>query len=193
MASWANRANTESEFSWNEYGDLVVKNAVIMQGETKSGPWSNFSGKPTQMNRQGGKRSFNLALSQAIGEELIESGWNVKTMDPMDEQDDVLYFTNIILNMDSKYEPRVFLATRWNGKVNINRLHGDMVNKLDDMRFEQINLVISARENGPESKYRYKGYCNQLEAIPRERKSRFIGDYGDNYEYHDDDMEAPFN
>lgn len=186
MASWANRANTESEFSWNEYGDLIVKNAVIMQGKTKTGYWSNFSGAPTALNRQGGKRSFNLVLSEGMAMELIEMGWNIKHMEPLNEGDDDLYYTDVILNMNSQYEPRVFLATKWNGKTTINRLHGDMVNKLDDMRFSQLNVIIHPKDNGPDSKFRFKGYCNQFEAIAREQTSRFLGDYGDDYEYHDD-------
>jgi len=188
MASWANRANTESDFTWNEYGDLVVKNAVIMQGRTRSGNWSNFAGAPTTYNKQGGKRTFNLVLSARMAQELMDMGWNIRHMDPYDDQDDDLFFTEVVLNMNSKYEPRVYLGTSWNGKKSLNRLHGDMVNKLDDMRFEQLHLVIHPKENTPDSKFRYKGYCNQIEAIQREQSSRFMGDYSD-YEYHDNEYD----
>ena len=188
MASWANRANNESEFSWNDYGDLVVKNAVIMQGNTQNGPWSNFSGAPTKYNHQGGKRYFKLVLSEQMANELIELGWNVRHMEPLDEQDDDLYYTEVNLNMNSKFEPRVFLATVWNGKKSLNRLHGDMVNKLDNMRFESLHLIIHPSENRSDAKYRYKGYCNQIEAVQKEQSSRFIGNYGD-YEYHDSEMD----
>lgn len=187
---WAELANTKSEFSWNEYGDLVIKHATIMLGETVNGPWSNFSGSRTPMNPQGGKRYIKVVLSETVANDLIEKGWNIKSMEPLDDQDYTLYYTEVNLNMDSKYEPTVLLGTNWNGKAKLTRLHGDMVNRLDKMRFADVCMVIHPSENRPDSKYRYKGYCNHIELIQREQRSNMIGNY-EGYEYCDSGADSP--
>ena len=62
----------ESRFGFTENRELVVENAVIM--------WSNFGGSPTKFNPDGGKRTFDLVLTERVAMSLISDGWNVKTV-----------------------------------------------------------------------------------------------------------------
>ena len=176
--SYASRAK-ESTFSWDEGGNLVVENAVLF--------WTNFKGGPTKVNAQGGKRTFNLALPEEVAMEMRENGWNVKEREPFDEQDDILYFTECVLNMNSNYEPRVLLCSEWNGKKSMNRLHGDSVGKLDGMRFENVDAVIRPHQH----EKGVKGYCNTL--VVTQAKSDLFGGKYDGYDMNDsDDEEIPF-
>jgi len=163
--SYATRA-LESKFDWDERGNLTVENAVIF--------WTNFKGAPTKFNPQGGKRTMNLALPEEVAMELKENGWNVKSRDPFDEQDDVLYFTECILNMNSRFEPRVMLCTEWHGKKSMTPLHGEGVGKLDDIRFENVDLIIHPHQHDSGC----KGYVNTL-IVTQAKRDLFGGKYDD--------------
>ena len=100
--SLLSKAENESVFETLVNGDISIENAVII--------WSNFEGRPTEWNPKGGKRTFNVVLPRKIADQLSKEGWNVKVREPRDEDDDPLIFTEVVLNMDSQYPPRVFLA-----------------------------------------------------------------------------------
>lgn len=168
--SYASRA-LESKYSWDERGNLNVENAVIF--------WTNFKGEPTRFNPQGGKRTLNLALHPDIAEEMRKDGWNVKTREPYDEQDDILYHTECVLNMNSQYEPRVLLCSEWNGKRSMTRLHKDNVGMLDDIRYANVDLIVHphVHENGR------KGYVNTI--VVTQAKSDLFGGKYDDYDLRD--------
>ena len=170
--SYASRAK-ESVFDCDERGNLVIENAVIF--------WTNFKGEPTRFNPQGGKRTFNVAIPEGWAQDLKDEGWNIKTREPIDEQDDILYFTECVLNMNSRYEPKVLLCTKWRGKKSMTTLHGDSVGKLDDIRFENVDLVIHPHQhdNG------CKGYCNTL--VATQAKADLFGGKYDDYDTADGD------
>ena len=71
--------------------------------------WTNFEGRATKFNPNGGKRTFALVLTEEVAAMLREEGWNVKTRDGRDEGDDPLYFTEIVVNMESQFPPKVVL------------------------------------------------------------------------------------
>ena len=181
--SWANDAKN-SLFGTDERGNLVIRNVVIMQGRTKNGKWSNFSGDPTQVDPRGGKRTFKIALPEEEALRMQEDGWNIKYMPPRDEQDDPLYFTEIVLNMEKRIEPEIYVCTEWDGRKKKSRLHGDDVGQLDGMRFlkADVNIFPRVHEHG------IKGHCNQL-VVVQAKGNLFDGDYDD---YEEDDGTTPF-
>lgn len=174
--SWTSRAKN-SQFSRDMNGNLQIRDAVIMQGRNQNGSWSNFSGHPTKVNPQGGKRTFNVVLTEDVATELQNEGWNIKMIPPRtDDQEDNLYFTEIVLNMEKKVEPDVYLCTEWAGKKKKTRLHGDDVAQLDDIRFARadVNIYPHVHDRG------VKGHCNQLVVI-QAKNDLFDGIY-DEYE-----------
>ncbi len=64
--SITSKANNESVFAWVEDGNhrtyLSVEHAVLM--------YKNFEGRPDRFNIKGGKRTFNLVLSNDAAKEL---------------------------------------------------------------------------------------------------------------------------
>lgn len=173
--SWTSKAK-ESMFARDNNGNLLVRDAVIMQGRNANGNWSNFSGRKTKVNPNGGKRTFNIVLPEDVALELRDEGWNIKMMQPRDDQEDILYFTEIVLNMEKKVEPDVYLCTEWAGKKKKTRLHGDDVGQLDDIRFAHadVNIYPHMHDKG------IKGHCNQLVVI-QAKNDLFDGRY-DEYE-----------
>lgn len=182
--SFASRAK-DSIFGRDERGNLTVENAVIF--------WTNFKGEPTKFNPQGGKRTFNVAIPEQVAMDLREEGWNIKERPPYDEDDDILYYTECVLNMRSQFIPRVYLCTEWNGRKSMRRLYDDNVGELDGMRYENVDLVIHPHEHEVGA-FRFKGYCNTI--VVKQAKSELFGGKYNDYNLDEgipDDDEVPFD
>lgn len=132
----ANRA----QYTKLNNGDLSVEGAAII--------YKNFAGAPTNFNPNGGKRTFALVLTRSVADMLVEEGWNVKHRPPRDEGDDDLYYTEIVLNMESEYPPRVNLLTRYGDRENLVKLDSETVGLLDNSILVDIDLVIHPYRHG---------------------------------------------
>ena len=170
--SITSKANNESIFQWIEDSNhrtyLSVEHAVLM--------YKNFEGRPDRFNVKGGKRTFNLVLSNDAAHELKEMGWNVKEKAPRDVDEDWLYTTEIVVNMDSQYPPKIYICTEKNGKKRMVKLDADMVKELDTGEFSNIDVIINPYEHDKDARFRYKGYCQKLFAT-----QAVSTDFGDKY------------
>lgn len=164
------KANTESKYVWLENGNLSVEHAVIM--------YKNFEGRPDRFNVKGGKRTFNLVLSNAAAEELKELGWNIKEKPPRDADEEWLYTTEIVVNMESKYPPQIYLCSEKKGKKRMVRLDADMLKELDSGEFSNIDLIIHPYVHDKDARFRYKGYCQSLWAM-QSASTEFGSKYAD--------------
>ena len=162
----ANGAN----YSFLNNGDLVVEGGAII--------YRNFAGQPTKFNPQGGKRTFALVLTQPIADELVERGWNVKHRPPRDEEEDDMYWTEVVVNMDSEFPPRVNLVTRYGDKENMTPLYADNIGLLDTSILTNIDLVIHPYAHGRTNAAgaTVKGYLKTLYAT-----SEPVVDFGGKY------------
>ena len=161
-------------------GDLSIEHAVVI--------WSNFSGRPTKFNPQGGKRTFNIVLPRVIADELSNDGWNIKVRDPRDEDDDPLVFTEVVINMDSMYPPKVFLCSEFNGKKSMNKLDSDTIGELDEIEIENYDMVIHPYEHNRTETFRVKGYVNSLYATQAHNL-----DFDGKYDGYGSEGELPFD
>ena len=159
-------------------GDLSVENAVIK--------YKNFSGAPTNVNPAGGKRTFVLLLNEEIAEDLRMEGWNVKYKEPLEEGGYPSIYTEINVNMESTYPPKVVLITEKNGKQKPTNLKGDMVKSLDRARLENIDMIIHPYEHGRPGQYKVKGYARAIYATQAE-DTYFDGKYSNLDDYEEED------
>lgn len=166
----ARKTARDSKFRRLVNGDLEVENAVIK--------WTNFAGKPTDFNPAGGKRTFVLELSEEIAEELRDEGWNVKFKEPREEGDEPIFYTEIVVNMNSKYPPKVVLLSEFRGRKKSNRLEGDMVGTLDDVRYENVDVIIHPFNHGRPGLYSVKGYARAI-YVTQAQDVYFDGKYAD--------------
>ena len=162
--SYMSRAN-ESKYTFMDNGDIRIEGAVII--------WSNFAGNPTKFNPQGGKRTFNLVLNEELADILSDLHWNIKRRPPREEGDDPLIFTEVVLNMESKVPPEVYLVTQELSGKKRTPLTASTVGILDRIQVVNFDLVLHphVHDNG------VKGYCNVLYAVQNDVTSYFANKY----------------
>lgn len=149
-------------------GDLSVENAVII--------WTNFEGRPTNFNPAGGKRTFVLVLDEQIAGELKAEGWNIKYREPKEDGDDPLIFTEIVVNMESTYPPKVTLYSEFRGRKSANPLDSDTIKELDKIDIENVDLIIHPYAHGRSTTTSVKGYARAIYVV-QAQDGHFDGKY----------------
>ncbi len=133
-------------------GKYRIENAVIL--------YRNFTGAPTNLNPTGGKRTFNVCLPKEWADILRNDGWNIKTRE-LDEGD-VIYHTEIVINENSQYPPRLYIASEFNGKKTLTQLTPDQYKKLDEDMIVNLDLEIHPFEHNRGITGAKKGYLKNL-------------------------------
>lgn len=147
-------------------GNLRVENAVII--------FKNFSGNPTNLNPQGGKRTFSLCLPADWANILRSEGWNVKEREI--EDGEVLYHTEIVVNENCKYPPHLYLLTEFMGNKALTLLPSDQYRRLDENMIVTVDLEIHPYEHGRGIAGSKKGYLKNLWATLQS-----VNDFGGKY------------
>ena len=167
------KANNESVFTWvkdqttgHEY--LSVEHAVLI--------FKNFSGAPTKFVPQGGKRTFNVVLSDEAASELKELGWNVKEKAPRNPDEEFMYTTEIVINMNARRQPHLWLCSEKNGKKRMTMLDENTMSLLDDGEFSNIDIIINPWKHDKSKDFSVKGYLHAIWAT----QSAGV-DFGDKY------------
>ena len=109
--------------------------------------YPNFNGDPTPYNPNGGKRTFSIRINDLqTGQDLMDAGWNVKSVLNHDEGDEIAFFT---LPVEVKYNenyrrlnPTVYQVTSHN-KVKLDQ---DTVGILDNVDIREADLIVRAYE-----------------------------------------------
>lgn len=97
----------------------------------------NFSGAPSQYNREGDRNFAVVIPSQEDADKLLADGWNVKIRPPRDEDDEPFRYMSVKVKF-SDYGPAVYLMTG-NRK---NELNEDTISCLDNIDIESVDLDI---------------------------------------------------
>ena len=147
----------ESRFSFTEDRELVVENAVIM--------WTNFGGNPTKYNPAGGRRTFDLVMTERIAIMLDADGWNIKTIRGKTEDDPTMYVTEIAVNPRSNMS--VYLCEEVNGKKYRYRVKPEDLAVLDTYQYSDVALLIHPYVHGRENSAgsTIKGYLRQMNLV----------------------------
>lgn len=147
-------------------GNIRVENAIII--------YTNFAGNPTNLNPQGGKRTFGLCLNQEWADRLKDN-WNVKVIEL--ENGDRLYHTEIVVNDQSQYPPKLYTLTEFMGKKTMTELKPELYRKLDTDMIVSLDLEIHpyvhGRGGNPNAT---KGYLKNLWA-----QLQSVNDFGGKY------------
>lgn len=155
-----------SIFSVMVDGNIRVENAVVI--------FTNFRGAPTNLNPQGGKRTFGLVLNQEWADRLKDN-WNVKVIEL--ENGERLYHTEIVVNDQSTYPPKLYLLSEFMGKKTMTLLQPDLYKKLDSDMIVTLDLEIHpfvhGRGGNPNAT---KGYLKNLWATLQS-----VNDFGGKY------------
>lgn len=111
--------------------NISVENAKIA--------FKNFSGRATKFTPKG-LRSFSLILEPEMADKLISDGWNVRYLNPREEGDIPIPILDVRVRVDddTPIPAEVYLVQ--NGFK--HRLYEDTIGMLDEMTFDNIDLVI---------------------------------------------------
>lgn len=168
------KAVPESVFTFKDANTLEVMNAFIF--------WTNFRGEANKFGNTA--RTFNLAINEELAEVLKRDGWRVREASFDDE---ILYFVNIKVNMNSAYPPLISLFTEFRGRRSKRALDIDSISELDRIDIQAadciINAYVSDRFPG-----KVTGYLKKLNVI-QEPEIDFGGKYDDWLEEEDNDEE----
>lgn len=167
-------------------GSLSVEGARIIR--------RNFSGKPTNVNPAGGKRTFSLVVDEETANRLVEEGWNVGFFDTEDER---IYCTDVVVKFGD-YPPKVFIVDEARNRM--IPIDEEQISQFDQMEIRNIDLVVRPYRHGISNSKgsTIKGYLKSL--FVTQDTSDFDGkysgysvDYSDSSHEMDVDEELPFN
>jgi len=147
----------KTEFIFNDRGGFEVRNAYIF--------WRNFRGEKNQFGNA--TRNFNLAVPKEVGKVLLVNGWRVREryLDPnKPDPDELLYFINIKVNMNSKTPPIISLYTEFKGNRRKRALDIETVGEMDRVDIMECDFMVNPYES-PLAPGKITGYLKKLNAI----------------------------
>lgn len=128
--------------------NLVIENARI--------GFRNFSGKEGKYN-PAGRRNFCVFLESDLGNELSEDGWNIRWLQPRDEDEEPQAYLQVAVNYNN-IPPKIVLVTS-NGK---SVLKEEEVGMLDWAEIESVDLVIRPYNWDVNGKQGVKAYIKSM-------------------------------
>ena len=118
--------------------------------------FKNFSGKEGKYNRSG-DRNFVIFLNEDWTEELVTEGWNVRTLQPRDPDEEPQPYLPVAVRFGAR-PPRVVLITS-RGKTTIGE---DEISMLDWADIKQVDLVVRPYEWEVSGNTGIKAYLKSL-------------------------------
>lgn len=139
-------------------GNIIIEGAKLLRGDFK-----NFSGRETKFNR-GGNRNFCVRIEDPEqAKALSEDGWNVKCLEPRDENEDPKYYIPVAVRFDN-IPPKVYMVTR---RVK-TKLDEESIGELDTAELKNVDLVISPSRWEVNGKTGIKAYLKTMYATIEE-------------------------
>jgi hypothetical protein len=115
--------------------------------------YRNFSGIGSKFNREGDRNFAVLIPNEALADELIAKGWNVKVKPPREDGDDPFMFLPVKIKFNDR-GPNVYLKTG----TRMNRLDEESIDCLDNIDILSVDLDLRPYDwevNGKEGRTAY--------------------------------------
>ena len=134
--------------------DLTLENARIV--------FRNFSGVEKKFN-PAGRRNFCVLLESELAHLMGEDGWNVKWLQPRDEEEEPQAYIQVAVNYNNRPPRIVTITTR--GQTNLTE---ETVGILDWAELITVDLTVRPYLWEVNGKHGIKAYCKSLYATLEE-------------------------
>ena len=156
-----------------------IENITIENAQLLGGSFKNFSGRPGKYNPPG-RRTFCVIIPEESVDALVEEGWNIKTLNPRDEEDDPRHYIQVRVNY-GEISPNIYIVT---GKKK-TQLCNETVGELDFVEMANVDLIIRPYIWDRDGETGVTAYVKTMYVTVVEDQ------FASKYNY--DDEEVPFN
>jgi len=127
---------------------FMVENAQLI--------FKNFSGREGPYNKAG-ERNFAVILEDEAAIQMLEDGWNVKYLEPREEEDTPKPYISVKVNFAVR-PPRVVMITS-GGRLHLNEAS---IETLDWADIETVDLICNASVWTVNGKSGVKAYLKSM-------------------------------
>lgn len=146
-----------------------MENNIVISGATI---WrKNFAGKEDQYNAPG-NRNFRVTIDEDTAKSLIADGWNVKSFEPRDPAEGVVYYLQVSVSYKN-IPPKIWLIS--GGRKQL--LDETNVNILDWLDIDNVDLIVRPYRWTMGGKNGIKAYVKSMYVTAQE--DEFMDKYRD--------------
>lgn len=153
----------------------------------------NFAGREGQYNREGDRNFAVVIEDKALIKSMEEEGWNIKYLNPRDEEDEPTAYLQVSVNYGGKFPPKVVMITERLGKRIRTDLDESSVESLDWVDISSADMTLNPYEWSVQGKSGIKAYLKSLFVVINldELESKYAEvPYQDEIEESEDDLDA---
>lgn len=147
----------------------MIKNNIVIENARIG--FRNFSGKEGKFN-PAGRRNFCVFVDSDLGQKLEEDGWNVRWLEPRDENEERQAYLQVAVNYDN-IPPKMVLVTN-HGKTILDE---SSVNILDWAEIRNVDVIIR-----PYNWSMHEGTKNEKSGVKAYVKSMYVTITEDEFE-----------
>ena len=135
--------------AYKKLDDLIIENGQII--------FRNFSGKESKYNREGCRNFCVIIEDPDMAQRLIDDGWNVRSLPPRDENEDLKYYLQVAVNF-MNIPPKVMMVTR-KSKIAMDE---ESIDSLDFAEIKNADIIIRPYHWAVNEKTGIKAYLKNL-------------------------------